>query len=144
MSQVSRRVKAEVRSIHPGRRHVERDGIDMYMEPLGEVLLLPWRHLITTCAAFGDGSPRSKTGSTTWIAELRPVQVAAIAWDWVMIEQGVLAVENILAITSNVYPIDGAGAPVNPGERSMALAQVVVGLDWQKIVRAYIEGHAGD
>lgn len=104
-------------------------------EPVASVLNLRWRHLITARTDEGGLLTPPTSGYTTWMAPLSMDRFAAISWDWVLIDPGVVTIENILEITSNLYPTDETGAALNPTDRLQLLVRVVSGLDWYDIVR---------
>jgi len=118
----------------------QSDNGAVYREELTNIRRLQWRHLIT--GRTDEGSPLSQptSGFTTWIAPIGRDRIAAISWEWVVIDPGVITVGNLLRIASNLYPTDASGLALDPSSRSQVLVQIVSGLDWYDVVRH----HAND
>lgn len=118
-----------------GRARARRE--DVFLETVETIGSLQWRHLLT--ARTDEGRPLSTptAGYTTWIATLPAERIAAISWAWVVIDPGVITVENVLQVSSNLYPTDERGAVLGPDQRTQVLTRLVSGIDWYDVVRPF-------
>jgi hypothetical protein len=90
-------------------------------------------HLGTHVATFGD---RAGTccGQTLW-GEASPERSAGVAWDWVQIEQGVVAMADPLSLVTNLRLLDEQGEALTAREVVVHLNEIVHALPWQTEVR---------
>jgi hypothetical protein len=90
-------------------------------------------HLGTHVLTFGDAeSPCS--GQTLW-GEASAGQPAGVAWDWVEIRDGVVAMADPLGLVTNLKLLDAQGAALSQLEMAIRLHQLVYALPWQTEVR---------
>jgi len=82
---------------------------------------------------FGDElSPC--TGQTLWGDE-REEQSAGVAWDWVRLQQGVVAMADPLGLVTNLKLLDERGEALTNVEVAVHLHQLVHALPWQNEVQ---------
>lgn len=96
--------------------------------PPGRVKLL---HLGTR-VAFGSEPLRS--GQTIW-GDPEGEQAAGLAWDWIEVAQGVVAMADPMAVVTNVRLLAPSGAVMSPVEAAPHLNELVHALPWQSEVR---------
>lgn len=90
-------------------------------------------HLGTRVLNLGDEDcPCS--GQTLW-ADNNNFRVAGVAWDWVEVREGVLAMSDPLGVVTNLRLTDAHGKEVKPRELAVQLHQMVYALPWQDEVR---------
>ena len=90
-------------------------------------------HLGTRVLNFGDElSPC--TGQTLWGDE-REEQSAGVAWDWVRLQQGVVAMADPLGLVTNLKLLDERGEALTNVEVAVHLHQLVHALPWQSEVQ---------
>lgn len=65
-----------------------------------------------------------------------------MAWDWVQIPQGVVALADPLALVTNVWLLDPEGQVLSPMQAAPHLNELVHTLPWQDEVRRCIERQA--
>lgn len=80
-------------------------------------------------------------GHTVW-GTRGPNGPAGVAWDWIQIPQGVLAMADPLALVTNLWLLDGSGQVLTPMQAVPRLNQVLHGLPWQDEVHRVIEAQA--
>lgn len=90
-------------------------------------------HLGTQVISTGDGMHRC-TGQTLWG---RPSDVgeAGLAWDWVELPQGVVAMADPLAVISNLRIVGPEGEELSGFETMLRLNELVHALPWQDEVQ---------
>ncbi len=118
-------------------RRARTNHIGAFRESVETINRLKWRHLITARTDEGQPLIGPTAGYTTWIATLPGDNVAALSWAWVVIDPGVITVENILQIASNLYPTDESGVVLGPDRRTQVLARILSGLEWYEVVREF-------
>lgn len=91
-------------------------------------------HLDTQISPVGDGVFGGASGQTSWVANLDGGQ-AAVAWDWVMLRPGVLAIGDPMTILTNIVFIDDDGVEVVPERVPARLNTLIHHLPWQAHVR---------
>lgn len=64
---------------------------------------------------------------------------AGMAWDWIQIPQGVVALADPLALMTNLWLLDTAGQVLSPMQAVPRLNEIVHGLPWQLEVQRAIE-----
>ena len=98
-------------------------------------------HLGTRVLHFGNADgPR--TGQTLW-AETSAEPVAGVAWDWVEVEDGVVAMADPLGVVTNLKLLDARGVALNDFQVAVHLNGLVHGLPWQTEVQRAIH-HLND
>ena len=90
-------------------------------------------HLGTRVLTFGDrAGPCS--GQTLW-GDASPERSAGVAWDWVQIQQGVVAIADPLGLITNLKLLDAEGEALSAPQVAMHLNQIVHALPWQTEVQ---------
>jgi hypothetical protein len=98
----------------------------------------PWpnmrlRHLETiidrTTTAFGR-----RRGQAVWTADCA-AGMTGLAWEWVEVRPGVIALADPMNILSNLCVVDESSAPVPDSRRAMVLNRLIHSVDWQPQVR---------
>jgi len=95
-------------------------------------------HLGTRVLTFGDrAGPCS--GQTLW-GESSPERSAGVAWDWIQIQQGVVAIADPLGLITNLKMLDTRGESLSSQEVAIQLNELVHALPWQaEVQRALAE-----
>lgn len=86
-------------------------------------------HLGTRVLTFGDDK-NPCTGQTLW-GDPTGNQPSGIAWDWVEIQDGVVAMSDPFGMITNLRLLDTHGALFNDGQITVQLHQLVHTLPWQ-------------
>jgi len=74
------------------------------------------------------------TGQTLWGDE-RESRAAGVAWDWVELQQGVVAMADPLGLVTNLKLLDDEGEALTNFEVAVRLHQLVHALPWQNEVQ---------
>ena len=103
------------------------------------------RHLGTQVTVLGD-SDGPCAGQTVWgepDGEPDGRQIAGLAWDWVELAHGVVAMADPLAVITNVRLLSPQGTVLTPLEAAPLLNDLVHALPWQTEVQRALErlGH---
>lgn len=102
---------------------------------LGKVASLGMQHIGTQVTNPGDAISRT-TGQTLWGWHSDEGQ-AGMAWDWVMLGRGIVAMADPLAVVSNLRLVRGEGDVLSSSESVLHFNTIVHGLPWQdEVVRA--------
>lgn len=91
-------------------------------------------HFDTQISPAADGILGGVSGQTSWVAELDGEQVA-LAWDWVMLRPGVLAIGDPMTIVTNLGFLGDDGVEIPPECAPARLNTIVHHLPWQAQVR---------
>ena len=75
------------------------------------------------------------SGQTVWGDPQADDKVAGLAWDWVEIGRGVVAMADPLAVITNVRLVGPGGAVLTPLEAAPHLNELVHALAWQHEVQ---------
>jgi len=90
-------------------------------------------HLGTRVLTFGDDDcPCS--GQTLW-ADHSERCAAGVAWDWVEVRHGVVAMSDPLGMVTNLRLLDAHGEEMNQTQMAVHLHQLVHALPWQSEVK---------
>jgi hypothetical protein len=81
-------------------------------------------------------------GQTLWGGRM-PQGSAGVAWDWVELSRGVVAMADPLGLISNLQFVDGGGAVLSGLQAALRLNQIVNLLPWQQEVARALEAEAG-
>lgn len=94
---------------------------------------VPFRHVGTRIAFHGDplGPP---AGQTIWAAHADEGE-AGMAWDWVQIANGVVAIADPMAVVTNLRIVSGAGEVLTSYEAARFLNELLRDLPWQNEVQ---------
>lgn len=90
-------------------------------------------HLGTRVLNLGDDSNLC-TGQTLWGDESEE-QSAGVAWDWVRLQPGVVAMADPLGLVTNLKLLDERGEALTNVEIAVHLHQLVHALPWQSEVQ---------
>ncbi len=90
-------------------------------------------HLGTRVLSFGD-EDEPCCGQTLW-ASPDDVPSAGVAWDWVEIQRGVVAMTDPLGMVTNLRLLDEHGEALSQLQVAMRLHRIVHTLPWQSEVR---------
>ncbi|MEF7616796.1 hypothetical protein V4F39_22975 [Aquincola sp. MAHUQ-54] len=86
-------------------------------------------HLDTRVLNPGDTCSPS-TGQTIWVGPLGDVD-AGVAWDWVQLGPGVVAMADPMCVVTNLRLVDTGGSVLTAWEAARHLSEIVHGLPWQ-------------
>lgn len=96
-------------------------------------------HLGTCVFSPGDAH-QPCCGQTLWGSDLES-GAAALAWDWVGLCPGVVALADPLGLITNLQLVDDAGEPLPTLKAAMHLNQMVRALPWQTEVQRALQSH---
>lgn len=100
------------------------------------------RHLGTHIITPGDGeSPPS--GQTLW-ANANDTSAAGVAWDWVEMQEGVVAMADPMALVTNLQLVDDEGERLDQYQAALRLNAMVHCLPWQNEVKRALHGAHAD
>ena len=85
-------------------------------------------HLGTRVLSFGDGAPCS--GQTLWGDESDD-PAAGVAWDWIELRDGVVAMSDPMGMVTNLRLIDAQGDVLSQTQVALHLHHLVHALPWQ-------------
>ena len=99
------------------------------------------RHLGTQVTVLGD-SDEPSAGQTVWGDPDGP-RVAGIAWDWIELGRGVVAIADPMNVITNVLLLGPRRTVLTPLEAALLLNGLVHALPWQTEVQRALEqlGH---
>ena len=89
-------------------------------------------HLGTRVLTFGDDDAPC-SGQTLW-GDHSERRAAGVAWDWVELRQGVVAMSDPLGVVTNLRLLDVHGEQMNQAQIAVHLHQIVHALPWQSEV----------
>lgn len=95
-------------------------------------------HLSTCVLSPGDAGELC-SGQTLWGSDLE-AGAAAVAWDWVRVRPGVVALADPLGLITNLQLVDDQGAPLPTLQAALHLNQLVRALPWQTEVQRALQG----
>ena len=90
---------------------------------------LQLRHLDTRVTNPGDQVSRT-AGQTVWAVAANSGQ-AGMAWDWIQLSRGVVAMADPLSVITNLRLVDSDGAVLSPIVSLRHLNEIVHTLPWQ-------------
>lgn len=93
-----------------------------------------FHHLGTRVAAAGSELPGPPSGQTVWAASAAEGE-AGMAWDWVQIARGVVAIADPMSFVTNVRLIGDEGEVLTAQQAALFLNELVRGLPWQQEVQ---------
>ena len=92
-------------------------------------------HLGTRVLTFGDDDAPC-SGQTLW-GDNSESRTTGVAWDWVELRQGVVAMSDPLGMVTNLRLLDDHGEILSQTEVAIRLHQLVHALPWQtEVTRA--------
>jgi hypothetical protein len=95
-------------------------------------------HLGTRVVTLGN-EEYPCSGQTLW-ADATVDHSAGVAWDWVEIQEGVVAMADPLGLVTNLKLLDSHGTALTDLEAAVRLNQLVHELPWQNVVKRAL-GH---
>ena len=96
-------------------------------------------HLGTRVLHYGgDAAPCS--GQTLW-GEASTDRSAGVAWDWVEVQEGVVAMADPLGLVTNLKLLDAKGEALSAFEVAVRLNGLVHALPWQNEVQRALHPH---
>ena len=105
---------------------------------MDEIDRLLFFHLTTCCVPVEPGLAHKAFGTTVWVAATEDKRAVMLSFDWAAIDPGVLVVADVLRVTSNLWPLDEAGAPLEDRGRALALMRLVWQTQWQETVMEHL------
>lgn len=100
-----------------------------------------FHHLSTRVTLPGDRKSRS-AGQTIWGGPSSEGE-AGVAWDWIQISSGVVAMADPMSVVTNLRLIGNEGEVLTALESARFLNEIVHALPWQdEVQRALQVGHA--
>ena len=87
----------------------------------------------TRILSFGDEESPC-TGQTLW-GDATAQRSAGVAWDWVEVQEGVVAMADPLGLVTNLKLLDDRGEALTQTQVAVQLHQLVHALPWQSEVR---------
>ena len=91
-------------------------------------------HHLDTRIAFSDDAPRIPAGQTVWAASAADGE-AGMAWDWIQIARGVVAIADPMSVVTNVRLISAYGEVLTAHQAACFLNELVRSLPWQEEVQ---------
>lgn len=89
-------------------------------------------HMGTRVLSFGDADEPC-SGQTLW-ADRVESQAAGVAWDWIQVRRGVVALADPLGMVTNLRLMDSGGGEMSQVEAALHLNRLVHALPWQSEV----------
>ena len=86
---------------------------------------------------FGDKDCPS-SGQTLWGDDSED-RAAGVAWDWVELRRGVVAMSDPLGMVTNLRLLDAYGEVLNQSQVAVHLHQLVHALPWQSEVKRALQ-----
>jgi hypothetical protein len=93
---------------------------------------LPWSHLGTQILCAGSDDEPS-IGQTIWGGASSEGE-AGVAWDWIFLPQGIVAMADPLGVVSNLRLLGDEGQVLTAWESARHLSEIVHALPWQSMV----------
>jgi len=78
-------------------------------------------------------------GQTLWGDTATP-HAAGLAWDWVEVQRGVLAMADPFGLITNLTLLDAQGEPLPSNQATLHLNELVHALPWQQEVNRALHG----
>jgi hypothetical protein len=100
------------------------------------------QHISTQITDPGNGMFRT-FGQTVWATRSASGQ-AGMAWDWVALGQGVVAMADPMAVITNLRLVDEAGSALNPMHAARLINTIVHRLPWQNEVGRVLDELAAE
>jgi hypothetical protein len=83
-----------------------------------------------SCVTFAADGQQPTSGQTLW-AEQGDTPGAGLAWDWVQIGSGVLAMANPMCVVTNLRLVGERGEVLSVNEAALYYNRMVCALPWQ-------------
>lgn len=91
---------------------------------------LQFAHSTTRVLVSGDAA-RPSMGQTLWTGASENGTAAGVAWDWVCLPEGVVAMADPMALVTNLQFVSVEGEVLAPMESVLQLNGIVHTLPWQ-------------
>ncbi len=98
-------------------------------------------HHIDTCIVLPCDNSGPPTGQTVWATHVADCQ-AGMAWDWVQVTQGVVAIADPMSLVTNVRLIGEEGEVLTAQQSARFLNELVRSLPWQQEVHRALNAWA--
>ena len=98
-------------------------------------------HHLGTRITIGADPPGPAAGQTVWAASAAEGE-AGMAWDWIQIARGVVAIADPMSVVTNVRLIGDEGEVLTAQQAALFLNELVRGLPWQKEVQRALSARA--
>jgi hypothetical protein len=66
-----------------------------------------------------------------------------MTWEWAIMDGGAIAFADILAVESNLYPLNEDGTTMSPLKRRVLLTTILNGMGWESAVQKHVQDQAG-
>lgn len=106
----------------------------------GHATRLPLAHISTQILDAGDLA-QPPCGQTMWGGSAHDGD-AGVAWDWVLLPQGIVTMADPLGVISNLRLLGDHGRVLTAWEAARHLCEIVHGLPWQTEVERVVQRHA--
>jgi len=90
-------------------------------------------HLGTRVLTFGDDDGHC-SGQTLWAGQSED-SAAGVAWDWIELREGVVAMADPFGMVTNIRMLDERGEALSQTQLAVQLHQLVHALPWQHEVQ---------
>lgn len=97
---------------------------------------LQFVHLNTSVLTAGD--PQSPSAGQTLWGNPSP-HAAGVAWDWVQLRQGVVAMADPMGLITNLRLVGAKGETLSSAQSALYLNELVRTLPWQNEVQRVLE-----
>lgn len=101
--------------------------------------LLHWQHVGTHFAPGLGPRDRSPGGQTLWTVASDDGSEAGVAWDWVLMDRGIVAMADPMSVVTNLRLLGDAGHVLTAVEAACVLNRIVHALPWQHEVRRLLQ-----
>jgi hypothetical protein len=92
-----------------------------------------FEHLGTRVELFGE-TPGPASGQTVWAASATDGR-AGMAWDWVQVARGVVAIADPMSVVTNLQLLGATGEVLTAQQAARFLNELVRALPWQREVQ---------
>ncbi len=100
-----------------------------------------FHHLSTHVDSSVAGTHRRASGQTIWAGVVAGSE-AGMAWDWIEVAQGVVAMVDPMSVITNLRILGDAGEVLTSAEAALVLSGIVHALPWQaEVSRALATCH---
>ena len=91
-----------------------------------------WRfhHLLTRVEPPFDARLRAAAGQTVWASHADSGE-AGVAWDWVLVSRGIVAMADPMAVVTNLRLLGSEGEVLTAWQSARFLNEIVHALPWQ-------------
>ena len=96
-----------------------------------------FRHRLTRVEPLAEHGVRA-IGQTVWAGSLADGE-AGVAWDWVQVTGGVVAMVDPMAVVTNLCLVGDGGEVLTAWEAARYLNQIVYALPWQSEVQRALQ-----